>query len=159
MVFLAVGVLLCAVALIGAGLEWGRLVVSGRLVVVQGGLSLWQGVTVLVAAAVGALVMALAVARGRGRAAALVGLIAGVVITAVAGDALAWLVTRPEDLADEVTAAAAGIPLKGYVVPPIESIIGAGAWISLVAGALLLVVSLGAVIISAWRGRRGPTTA
>lgn len=153
-VLMAAGVSLCAVAIIGASLEWGRLIVNGRLVVVEDGLSLWQGVTVLVAAAVGALLMALAVASGRGRAAGLVALVAGLVITVMAVNALAWLVTRPEDIAEQVKAAAADIPLTGYVVPPIESIIGPGGWMALASGALLAAAGLVAVITWAWRGRR-----
>ena len=154
MALLAGGLALCVLAIIGAGLEWGRLIVNGRLVVVEDGLTLWQGVTVLVVAALGALAMALAVASGRGRAAALIALVAGVAIAAVSMSALSWLITRPGDIAEQVNAAAADIPLKGYVVPPIESIVGPGGWIALVAGALLAVAGLAAVVAWAWAGRR-----
>lgn len=154
MALMAAGLALCVLAIIGASLEWGRLIVNGRLVVVEDGLSLWQGMTVLVAAAVGALLMGFAVASGRGRAAGLVALVAGIVITMAAISALSWLVTRPDDLAEQVKAAAADIPLKGYVVPPIESIIGPGGWMALAAGALLAAAGLVAVVMWAWRGRR-----
>ena len=154
MVLMAGGLALCVLAIIGASVEWGRLIVNGRLVVVEGGLSLWQGVTVMTAAAVAALLMALAVASGRGRAAGLVALVAGVVIAVAAISALSWLVTRPDDLAEQVRTAAEEIPLTGYTVPPIESVIGPGAWMALVAGALLAVAGLVAVVAWAWRGRR-----
>lgn len=154
MVLMAGGLALCVLAIIGASLEWGRLIVNGRLVVVEDGLSLWQGVTVMTAAAVGALVMALAVASGRGRAAGLVALVAGVVIVVASINALSWLVTRPDELAEQVRAAAEDIPLKGYTVPPIESVVGPGGWMALVAGALLAAAGLVAVVAWAWRGRR-----
>lgn len=157
MVLMAGALALCVIAIVGASLEWGRLIVNGRLVAVEAGLSLWQGVTVLVAAAVGALVMAFAVASARGRAAALMALVAGVVICAASISALSWLVTRPDDLADQVKAAAADIPLTGYVVPPIESIVGPGGWIALAAGALLALAGLVAVVTWAWRVRRRGT--
>lgn len=64
---LSAGVVLFALAIVGSGVEWGRLLVNGRLVVVEDGLSLWQGVTVLAAAAAGALLMGIAAASGRGR--------------------------------------------------------------------------------------------
>lgn len=154
MVLMAGGLALCVLAIIGASIEWGRLIVNDRLVVVEDGLTLWQGVVVLVVATLGALAMALAVATGRGRAAGLTALVAGVVITVVAISALSWLVTRPGDIAEQVKAAAADIPLKGYVVPPIESIVGPGGWMALAAGALLALAGLVAVIAWAWAGRR-----
>jgi len=154
MVLMAAALALCVVAIVGASLEWGRLIVHGRLVVVEDGLSLWQGVTVLVAAVVGALVMALAVASARGRAMGLVALVAGIVICVASISALSWLVTRPDDIAEQVKGAAADIPLEGYVVPPIESIAGPGGWMALAAGALLAVAGFVAVVTWAWRGRR-----
>lgn len=153
MVLMAGGLALCVLAIIGASLEWGRLIVNGRLVVVEGGLSLWQGVTVLVAAVVGALLMAFAVASGRGRAAGLVALVAGAVITIVSINALSWLVTRPDELADQVSEAAADIPLEGYVVPRIESVVGPGGWMALAGGVLLAIAGLVAVVTWAWSGR------
>lgn len=155
MALMALGLTLCAVAIVGASLEWGRLEVSGRLVVVQDGLGLWQGVTVLVVAVVAALAMAFAVGSGHHRMAGLVALVAGTVVMAVSISALSWLVTRPDDLAGEVEAAAAKIPLPGYTVPPIESVVGPGGWIALVAGALLALAGLIAVVTGAWRAARG----
>lgn len=151
---LAMGVALFAVAIIGSGIEWGRLLVNGRLVVIDDGLSTWQGVTALIAAATGALLMALAVAAGRARAAAGAALVAGVVIVAAAVAGLTWLVTRPSDIADQVRRGAEAIPLKGYRVPPIESIIGPGAWLVLAAGAALVVLGLVGLVVPAWRARR-----
>jgi len=154
LVLLAAGVVLLVVAIVGAGIEWGRLLVNGRLVVVEDGLSLWQGVVVLLAAALGAVLMGVAVAAGRGRLAAASALVAGAVVTAASLAGLVWLATRPTDIADRVRRGAEAIPLEGYVVPPIESIIGPGAWLSLVAGALLLAVGLAGLVVPAWRGRR-----
>ncbi|MGB0730685.1 MAG: hypothetical protein ACPGRF_00720, partial [Miltoncostaeaceae bacterium] len=54
LVLLVAGVAACIAVVIGTGLEWGRLLVNGRLVVAEGGLSLWQGVVALVAAAIAA---------------------------------------------------------------------------------------------------------
>ena len=152
---LVAGVALAATAVVASGIEWGRLLVRGRLVVIEDGLSLWQGVTVLVVAAVGALVMALAVAASRGRLAALAALASGVAIAIVCVQALVWLVTRPDAIADQVRAGAESIPLKGYVVPSIESIVGPGAWVALVAGVLLTLVGLVGVVVPSWRRRRG----
>lgn len=155
LLLLSAGVVLFVLAIVGSGIEWGRLLVKGRLVVVEDGLSLWQGVVVLVAAAVGAVLMGTAVAAGRGRLAAAAALVAGAVIAAASLAAITWLVTRPSEIADQVRAGAEAIPLKGYVVPPIESLIGAGAWVSLVAGSLLLLLGLVGLVVPAWRGRRG----
>ena len=65
------------------------------------------------------------------------------------------LVTRPADIAAVVRAGAAAIPLKGYRMPPIESSVGPGTWLALIAGLLLTLVGLLSVIIPAWRSRRG----
>lgn len=156
---LSAGVVLFALAIVGSGVEWGRLLVNGRLVVVEDGLSLWQGVTVLAAAAAGALLMGIAAASGRGRLSAASALLAGTVIMVASIAALAWLVTRPSDIADRVRRGAEAIPLRGYVVPPIESLIGPGAWMSLAAGALLVVLGVAGLVIPAWRGRRRATAA
>jgi hypothetical protein len=110
---------------------------------------------VLVVAAVGALVVGLAVAASRGRLAALAALVSGVAIAIVCVQALVWLVTRPDAIADQVRAGAESIPLKGYVVPSIESIVGPGAWVALVAGVLLTLVGLVGVVVPSWRRRRG----
>lgn len=154
LLLMSAGVVLFVVAIVGSGIEWGRLLVNGRLVVVDDGLALWQGVVVLVAAAVGAAVMAVAVAAGRGRLAAATALVAGLVIAASSLAAITWLVTRPSDIADQVRRGAESIPLVGYVVPPIESLVGPGAWMALVAGALLLLIGLAGLVVPAWRGRR-----
>lgn len=151
---LAVSVALFVVVIIGASLEWGRLLVSGRLVVAESGLSLWEGVVALVAAASGALAMGLLVAAGRGVAAAAIALASGVLITVVSLLALAQLVTRPDDLAAAVRAGAESIPLKGYVVPEIQSIMGPGGWMALVAGATVAAVGLMGLVVPAWRRRR-----
>jgi hypothetical protein len=133
MALLVAGVVLCVVVVVGSGVEWGRLLVNGRLVVIEDGLSLWQGVVVLIAAAAGALAMALSVAASRGRPAALAALASGVVITVVSIQALV------------------------YVVPPIESVLGPGGWMALAAGILLLMLGLVALVVPAWRGRTGAT--
>jgi hypothetical protein len=157
MALLVAGVVLCVVVVVGSGVEWGRLLVNGRLVVIEDGLSLWQGVVVLIAAAAGALAMALSVAASRGRPAALAALASGVVITVVSIQALVWLVTRPDAIAAQVKAGAEAIPLTGYVVPPIESVLGPGGWMALAAGILLLMLGLVALVVPAWRGRTGAT--
>lgn len=157
MVLLVAGIVFSVAAVVGAGIEWGRLLVNGRLVVIEDGLSLWQGVVVMVAAALGVLLMAFAVAASRGRPAAAAALVSGAVIVAVSAQALVWLVTRPDDIAAQVKAGAEAIPLKGYVVPPIESVLGPGGWISLVAGALLVVLGVAGLVLPAWRGRAGAT--
>ena len=72
--------------------------------------------------------------------------------------ALVWLVTRPDAIADQVRAGAESIPLKGYVVPSIESIVGPGAWVALVAGVLLTLVGLVGVVVPSWRRRRTAVT-
>ena len=151
---LVVGVALFVVVIVGTSLEWGRLLVNGRLVVVESGLSLWQGVTALGAAVIGAVAMGVLVAAGRGVAAAAVALAAGVVIAVVSLLALVHLVTRPDDIAATVRAGAESIPLKGYVVPPIESIVGPGAWMALCAGAAVVVLGLIGLLVPAWRRRR-----
>lgn len=155
MVLLVAGIVFSVAAVVGAGIEWGRLLVNGRLVVIEDGLSMWQGIVVLVAAAVGALLMAFAVAASRARPAAVASLVSGVVIAIVSVQALVWLVTRPDDIAAQVKAGAEAIPLKGYVVPPIESVLGPGGWISLAAGILLVVLGVAGLVVPAWRGRGG----
>jgi hypothetical protein len=67
---------------------------------------------------------------------------------------LVHLVTRPADIAEVVAAGAKVIDLKGYRVPLIESAVGAGTWLALVAGAALALVGLVAVVVPAWRARR-----
>jgi hypothetical protein len=151
---LVVGVALFVVVIVATSLEWGRLLVNGRLVVAESGLSLWQGVTALGAAVIGAVAMGVLVAAGRGVAAAAVALAAGVVIAVVSLLALVHLVTRPDDIAATVRAGAESIPLKGYVVPPIESIVGPGAWMALGAGAAAVVLGLIGLLMPAWRRRR-----
>jgi uncharacterized membrane protein HdeD (DUF308 family) len=56
-----------------------------------------------------------------------------------------------------VKAGAEAIPLTGYVVPPIESVLGPGGWMALAAGILLLMLGLVALVVPAWRGRTGAT--
>jgi hypothetical protein len=153
LLLLAAGVVPAIVIIIGASLEWSRLLVNGRVVVVEDGLSLWQGVTAMVAAALGAIAMALLVASGRGRPAALVALLAGALAAAVSAHALVFVVTRPEAIAATVRAGAESIPLPGYVVPEIQSIVGPGAWMAFSGGVLLALVGLGALVASAWRRR------
>ncbi len=152
---LVAGVAPAVAAVVASGLEWGRLLVNGRLVVIDSGLSLWQGMVVLIAAVAGAVVMALSIAAGRARVASLAALVPGMVIAAVATEALVWLVARPADLADRVRAGAEAIALKGYVVPPIESILGPGGWIALAAGLLMMAAGLLGLVVPAWRARRG----
>lgn len=159
MVLLVAGIVLSVAAVVGAGIEWGRLLVNGRLVVIEDGLSMWQGVVVMVTAALGVLLMAFAVAASRGRPAAVAALVSGAVISAVSVQALVWLVTRPDDIAAQVKAGAEAIPLKGYVVPPIESVLGPGGWMSLVAGILLMVLGVAGLVLPAWRGRAGAARA
>lgn len=154
LVLLVAGVAACIAVVIGTGLEWGRLLVNGRLVVAEGGLSLWQGVVALVAAAIAAAAMGVLVASGRGRPAAAVALVAGAVVTAVTAQALIWLVSRPGDIADQVKAGAESIPLQGYVVPAIRSVVGPGTWITLIGGVALLLVGVLGLVLPAWRGRR-----
>lgn len=154
LLLLALGVVASVVIIIGASIEWGRLLVDGRLVVIEDGLSLWQGVVALLAAALGAVLMGLLVAAGRGRPAALTALVTGAVVTAVSAHALVFLVTRPDDLAATVKAGAEAIPLKGYVVPQIQSIVGPGAWMALIGGVVLALIGLVAVVAGAWSGRR-----
>jgi hypothetical protein len=151
---LVVGVALFVVVIVGSSLEWGRLLVNGRLVVAESGLSMWQGVTALAAAVIGAVTMGVLVAAGRGVPAAAVAVAAGIVITVVSLLALVHLVTRPDDIAATVRAGAEAIPLKGYVVPPIESIVGPGAWMALGAGAAVVAVGLVGLLVPAWRRRR-----
>ncbi len=152
---LVIAVGLFVVVVIGCSLEWGRLLVNGRLVIAESGLSLWQGVTALAAAAIGAVTMGILVAAGRGMAAACVALVSGLVVAVAALVAVVHLVTRPDAIAATVRAGAESIPLKGYVVPPIESIVGPGAWVVLGAGAAIVIVGLAGLVGPAWRRRRG----
>ena len=147
-------VALFVVVIISTSLEWGRLLVNGRLVVAESGLSLWQGVGALVVAGIGAVVMGVLVAAGRGAPAAAAALAAGAIVTVASLLALVQLVTRPDDIAATVRAGAESIPLTGYVVPPIESIVGPGVWIALGAGAAAGVLGLMGLIVPAWRRRR-----
>ena len=153
--FLAIAVLLGALVIIATGLEWGSLSVHSQLVVSESGLGEWQGVAVLIAAVVGLLVIGFAIALGRPAIAAMGALVCGLVITAMAIAEIVHLVTRPADIAAGVRAGAAAIPLKGYRVPLIESSVGPGTWLALIAGMLLALVGLLSVIIPAWRARRG----
>jgi len=152
--FMLVTAALCAVIIAATGLEWGSLSVHGRLVVSETGTGEWQGLVALVSAIAGLLVIGFATARGRGRPAALAALISGLVVVVAALLEVVHLVTRPTDIAATVRAGAAAIPLKGYRVPLIESAVGTGTWIALLAGALLTLAGLAAVVIPAWRARR-----
>ena len=67
---------------------------------------------------------------------------------------LVHLATRPADIADMARAGAAAIPLKGYRVPLIESMVGPGTWLALAAGAVLALAGLVGVVVPAWRARR-----
>ncbi len=157
LVVLALGPAACIAVVIGTGLEWGRLLVNGRLVVAEVGLSLWQGISALAVATAGATAMGLLMASGRRRYAALAALATGAVVTGLTAQALSWLVSRPGDIADQVRAGAESIPLQGYIVPTIESVVGPGAWLTLVAGIVLLLVGLAGLVVPAWRARRrGP---
>ncbi len=151
---LVAGVAFAALAIVGAGVEWGRLLVRGRLIVIDDGLSLWQGVVVLIAAAVGAIAMAFAATTGRTRLVAVVALASGAAITAISAQTLTWLVMRPEELAEQIRAGAQSIPLTGYVVPRIESMIGPGVWMALIAGLLLALTGLVGIVVPGWRRRR-----
>ena len=153
--FLVTAVLLGAVVIIATGLEWGILSVNSRLVVSEPGMGEWQGVVALVAAVAGMLVIGFAMALGRRAIAAMGALISGLVIAAMAIAEVVHLVTRPADIAAVVRAGAAAIPLKGYRKAPIESSVGPGTWLALIAGLLLTLVGLLSVIIPAWRSRRG----
>lgn len=153
--FLVTAVLLGAVVIIATGLEWGILSVNYRLVVSEPGMGEWQGVVAFVAAVAGMLVIGFAMALGRRAIAAMGALISGLVIAAMAIAEVVHLVTRPADIAAVVRAGAAAIPLKGYRMPPIESSVGPGTWLALIAGLLLTLVGLLSVIIPAWRSRRG----
>ena len=152
--FLLVTALLCVAIVISVGMEWGSLSVQHRLVVTEPGIGEWQGIVALVAAILGLVIIAVASARGRGRPAALAALIAGLVTVVVALLELVHLATRPADIAALARAGAAAIPLKGYRVPLIESMVGPGTWLALVAGALLVVAGLIGVVVPAWRARR-----
>jgi hypothetical protein len=151
---LVIGVALFVVVIIGTSLEWGRLLVNGRLVVAESGLALWQGIMAMAAAVLGAVIMGVLVAAGRGVPAAAAALVAGLVITAASLLALVHLVTRPDDIAATVRAGAEAIPLKGYVVPPIESIVGPGTWVALLAGVTIVALGLVGLLVPAWRRRR-----
>jgi len=152
--FMLVAAVLCAVVIVATGLEWGSLSVHGRLVVSETGTGDWQGLVALAAAIAGLLVIGVATARGRGRPAALAALIAGLAVLAAAVLEVVHLVTRPTDIAETVRAGAAAIPLKGYRVPLIESAVGAGTWVALLAGVLLALAGLAGLVIPAWRARR-----
>lgn len=151
---LAAAVPLFAAAIVGSGIEWGRLLVRGRIVVIDDGLSTWQGVLALVAAVLGAVAAAAAVTAGRARAAAIVTLCSGLVIMAAAASGLARVATRPSDVADEVLRGAESIPLRGYVVPRIDGVVGPGAWVTFAAGAALALLGLTGLVVPAWRARR-----
>jgi uncharacterized membrane protein YkgB len=144
----------CVASILAVGMEWGSLSVRHQLVVSEPGTGEWQGVVALIAGIVGLLAIGFAIARGRGRRAALAALLAGGVIFVVALIEVVHLVTRPADIADVVRAGAAAIPLKGYRVPLIESTVGPGTWLALVAGALLALAGLAGVVLPAWRARR-----
>ena len=152
--FMVVSALMCAAIIVSTGMEWGSLSVRRQLVVSEPGTGEWQGVVALIAAIVGLLVIGLAISRGRGRIAGLTALLTGLVVFVVAVLELVHLATRPADIAEVVRAGAASIPLKGYRVPLIESAVGPGTWIALIAGALLLLVGLAGVVVPAWRARR-----
>ena len=152
--FMLVTALLCVAIIISVGMEWGSLSVAHRLVVTESGVGEWQGVVALVAAILGLLIIGIAISRGRGRPAALAALIAGLVTFVVALLELVHLATRPADIADMARAGAAAIPLKGYRVPLIESMVGPGTWLALTAGAVLALVGLVGVVVPAWRARR-----
>ena len=144
--FMLVTAVLCVAVILSVGMEWGSLSVRHQLVVSEPGTGEWQGVVALIAAIVGLLAVGFAISRGRGRRAALAALLAGLEVV--------HLVTRPADIANVVRAAAAAIPLKGYRVPLIESMVGPGTWLALAAGALLALVGLVGVVVPAWRARR-----
>ena len=152
--FMLVTALLCVAIFVSVGMEWGSLFVQRRLVIAEPGIGEWQGVVALVAAILGLLVICVAIARGRGRPAALAALAAGLVTFVVALLELVHLATRPADIAELARAGAAAIPLKGYRVPLIESMVGPGAWLALTAGALLALVGLVGLVVPAWRARR-----
>jgi len=145
---------LCVAIISSVAMEWGSLFVQHRLVVTESGLGEWQGVVALVAAILGLAVIAVAISRGRGRPAALAALIAGLVTFVVALLELVHLAIRPADIADMARAGAAAIPLKGYRVPLIESMVGPGTWLALAAGAVLALAGLVGVVVPAWRARR-----
>lgn len=152
--FMLVTALLCVTIFISVGLEWGSLSVAHRLVVTEPGIGEWQGVVALMAAILGLLMIGLAISRGRGRPAALAALIAGLVTFAAALLELVHLTTRPADIAELARAGAAAIPLKGYRVPLIESMVGPGTWLALTAGAALALAGLIGLVVPAWRARR-----
>lgn len=152
--FMVVSAVLCVAIILASGMEWGSLSVRRQLVVSEPGTGEWQGLVALGAAIVGLLVIGFAIARGRGRIAALAALIAGLVVAVAAVMEVVHIVTRPSDLAAAVSAGAKAIDLRGYRVPLIESAVGAGTWLALAAGALLVLAGLAGVIIPAWRARR-----
>ncbi len=152
--FMLVAAVLCVAVILSVGMEWGSLSVRHQLVVSEPGTGEWQGVVALIAAIVGLLAVGFAISRGRGRRAALAALLAGLVVFIAALLEVVHLVTRPAQIADVVRAGAAAIPLKGYRVPLIESMVGPGTWLALAAGALLALVGLVGVVVPAWRARR-----
>ncbi|MSO43908.1 MAG: hypothetical protein EXQ74_01145 [Thermoleophilia bacterium] len=153
--FLVALIGLSVLVAIGVNLEWGRLAVDGRLVVADTGLALWQGVTVLVVTCIGAALAGLGTSARRTSRTGVMTLVTGVVVTAVAGQAVAHLVARPADIAAAVQAGADSIPLRGYVMPVIESTVGAGAWMTLTAGLLTGILGLAQILIPVWRARPG----
>ncbi len=153
LVFPAASVLLAMVIIISTALEWGSLSVRNQLVVAELGVGEWQGVVVLITSVIGLLAMALALAVGRRALAITAALVTGSVVVMVAFAEVVHLAMRPQKIADEVRAAAASIPLKGYRVPLIESSVGVGTWLALLAGALLFLVGLVALVAPVWRAR------
>ncbi len=153
LVFPAASVLLAMVIIISTGLEWGSLSVRHQLVVAEPGVGEWQGVVVLITSVIGLLAMGLALAVRRRALAAAAALVTGLVVVVMAFAEVVHLATRPQKIADVVRAAADSIPLEGYRVPLIESSVGVGTWLALVAGALLGLVALVALVVPAWRAR------
>lgn len=152
--FMVVSAVLCAAIIVATGMEWGSLSVRRQLVVSEPGTGEWQGVVALIAAIVGLLIIGFAISRGRGRIAGLAALVTGLVVFVAALLEVVHLVTRPADIAEVVRAGAASIPLQGYRVPLIESAVGPGTWLALIAAALLAVAGLAGVVVPAWRARR-----
>jgi len=153
LVFPAASVLLVMAIIISTGLEWGSLSVQHRLVVAETGVGEWQGVAVLITSVIGLLAMGLALAVGRRALAAAAVLVTGLVVVVMAFAEVVHLATRPQKIADVVGAAADSIPLKGYLMPLIESSVGAGTWLALLAGALLFLVGLVALVAPVWQAR------
>lgn len=153
LVFPAASVLLAMVIIISTSLEWGSLSVRHRLVVAEIGVGEWQGVVVLITSVIGLMALGLALALGRRALATTAALVTGLVVVVMAFAEVVHLATRPQKIADVVLAGAASIPLKGYQVPLIESSVGVGTWLALVAGALLFLAGLVALVVPVWRAR------